>query len=103
MAAVLADPDWQPTRAEVAELIERAFRSGAETAAEDAYAAGRRDEAARQTELNIAALSAGYATPPYDGRALAESLARKHRRERWDAWAVRPHRGDYPGGPVAPW
>lgn len=103
MASLLAHPDWNPTREQVADLIDRAFRSGAESAAEQAYEQGRADEIARQTELNLHAIRAAIDTPPFSAAALEADRRKRAHRARYDEWARHPHRRDYPGGPVEAW
>jgi hypothetical protein len=103
MASLLADRDWNPTRDQVADLLGRAFRSGQESADDDVYERGVRDERARQTELNLAAVHAAIDTPAFSAAALAETARKQAHRARWDAWARVPHRRDHTGGAVAPW
>jgi hypothetical protein len=103
MASLLAHPDWNPTREQVADLIARAFQSGAESAAEQAYEQGRADEIARQTELNLHAIRAAIDTPSFSAAAIEADRRKQAHRARWDEWARHPHRRDHLGGAVAAW
>src|SRR4051812_6513512 len=84
IAVKLADPAWQPDRAQVAWLIDAAFRCGRDCGLAEA------------AELNLDALSAASTAPQWSAQALtaAERVAR-HRAE-CDARARVPRDGDHP-------
>jgi hypothetical protein len=91
MADALASPDWQPTRAQVAQLIDMAERSGYDRGVSAA------------AEKTIANIAADYAAAQGCAQ-LAARLDRMTRdRAKYDAWAAVPHRRDHTGGPVAVW
>lgn len=85
LAAALASPDWVPTRAQVAHLIDLALRLGREWALDEI-------------------MSRPWATAaPFDARALSAAQRQQVRRAEWDRAAGQARDGDHPGGPVKAW
>lgn len=91
MADALASPGWQPTRAQVAQLIDYAERSG--------YERGRDAGLAEAWQHALDTPEA----PPFSAAQIAETERVQRHRARYDAWAAVPHRRDHTGGPVAVW
>lgn len=85
LAAMLADPNWRPTREQVADLIARALRLGREWAMDEI-------------------MSRPWETPrPFDARALSAAQRQQARRAEWDRAARLAREGDHPGGAVKAW
>ena len=82
---MLADPNWRPTREQVADLIARAFQLGREWAMDEI-------------------MSQPWATAaPFDARAVDAAGRQQARRAEWDRAARLARDGDHPGGPVKAW
>lgn len=95
LAACLGEPRWRPTRKQLAWLMARAFRWGREQAWDEARE--------HFTALNLAAMQAAYATPPFTADGIAHGLRQRERRDEWYEHARTARDDDYRGGPVAAW
>ena len=87
------------TRAQVADLIHRAYQSGFLHGVE----LGAEDEARRQSDLMLADIEAALAVPPFTERSLRMEGYRATARREADIAAGHPWRGDHTGGAVPVW
>ena len=105
LVIALKDPYHLFTRDQVVYLMAAAGRWAKEAAPGDltyAFELGRKAAQREVAQLNLAAIQAAYAAPPFTEKQVADSIATKARRDAADATARLPHESDFPGWGAAP-